>query len=139
MNPRVGPRILQWQGLRTLPHSKHKGTPNGQQAGSLAPAVVAATVLLILLFVAFVLFSVFSYQIWLETKNNCAQHSTPHRKKNKNPIKFIVAPTTICKCLMVLSSCRSNKRKEDVIQDQNYEGKKRVASFSNSVSTKTSD
>ncbi len=40
---------------------------------------------------------------------------------------------------MVLSCCSSNKRKEAVIQDQNYEGKKRVASFPNSVSTKTSD
>jgi hypothetical protein len=61
-------------------------------------------------------------------------HNTPHptEKKQKNPIKFTVAPTTICKYLMVLSSCYSKKRKEAVIQDQNYEGKKRVASFSNS-------
>lgn len=47
MNPRVGPKILQWQGLRTLPHSKHKGSPKGQQGGSPAPAVVAATLLAI--------------------------------------------------------------------------------------------
>jgi hypothetical protein len=131
MNPRVGPRILQWQGLRTLPHSKHKGTPNGQQAGSLAPAVVAATVLLILLFFAFVLF--FCFQL---TKFNWRPktfvHNTPHptENKNKNPIKFTVAPTTICKDLMVLSSCCSKERKEAVIQDQNYEGKKTSSKFS---------
>ncbi len=40
-------------------------------------------------------------------------HNTPHptEKKTKNPIKFTVAPTTICKHLMVLSSCCSKKRK----------------------------
>jgi hypothetical protein len=47
MNPRVGPKILQWQGLRKLPHSKHSGSPKGQQGGSPAPAVVAATLLAI--------------------------------------------------------------------------------------------
>jgi hypothetical protein len=40
---------------------------------------------------------------------------------------------------MVLSSSCSKKTKEAVIQDQNYEEKKRVASFPNSVSSKTSD
>jgi hypothetical protein len=84
MNPRVGPRILQWQGLRTLPHSKHKGTPNGQQAGSLDPAVVAATVLLILLFVAFVLFFCFQLtNLAGDLKELCTTLHTPPKKKQK--------------------------------------------------------
>ena len=41
-NPRVGPKMRQWHGLRLVPHSKQSGT-KGQHGGSAAPAACAVT------------------------------------------------------------------------------------------------
>ena len=42
-NPNVGPSTRQWQGLRLVRHSKHKGT-KGQHGGLADPAIWAVTV-----------------------------------------------------------------------------------------------